>query len=252
MQRVFITGASTGLGEGLAHHYAKPGAVIGLLARRRELLEALSLALVEKGATVHVYAADVADTRAVREAGEDFVARAGGVDLVVANAGIGIKDGAQQGDASEIARLMGVNVVGVTNTIAPFIPTMRAQKSGVLCAVSSIAGYRALPGRGAYSASKAAVIVYMDALRMELMGTGVHAMTLCPGFVDTPLTKGNKGMFFLMTVDEAVRHMTFAIARRRRTYAFPWQMDLVRRAFQIVPEWVLRRAAPPPRERSAA
>jgi short-subunit dehydrogenase len=251
MQRVFITGASTGLGEGLAHHYAKPGAVLGLVARRRELLLEHQRALSAKGAVVHVYAADVADTAALKDAADDFVAKAGGIDLVIANAGIGIKDGALQGDANEIARLMGVNVVGVTNSIVPFVPKMIEQKSGVLCAVSSIAGYRALPGRGAYSASKSAVIVYMDALRMELVDAGVHAMTLCPGFVDTPLTKGNKGMVFVMTVDEAVRLMVRAIEKRKRTYAFPWQMNLIRHAFQMAPEWLLRKVAPPPRSSSS-
>lgn len=250
MQRVFITGASSGLGDGLARHYAKPGATLGLVARRTALLDALAKELRDAGATAHVYAGDVADTAAMRATSERFVADAGGVDLVVANAGVGIRSALHEGNSEEVAQLLQINVIGVTNTLIPFVPTMLAQRSGVLCAVSSVAGLRAMPGRVAYSASKGAVTQFMDGLRMDLHGTGVHAMTICPGFVRTPMTEGMKGMLFAVDCDFAVRVMAESIDARRDTFVFPWQMNLLKQLMTRAPEWMLRRLVPKPRERS--
>lgn len=248
--RIFITGASTGLGRGLALHYARPGAHIGILARREGLLRELEAELTAKGAAVSIFAGDVADTAFMKTCTEDFVASAGGVDLVIANAGVGIKSGILEGNAEEIAWLMGINVVGVTNTVVPFVPHMLSQRSGVLCAVSSMAGHRAIPGRTAYSASKIAVKTFMDGLRMDLHQTGVHSMTLCPGFVDTPLTKDNPDMMFVIDVDEAVDEMSAAIAQRRRTKTFPWQMNLLKEVVTRAPEALVRRMAPRPRTKT--
>lgn len=251
--KTFITGASSGIGEALARHYATAGATLGLLARREALLEALAAELRQRGAQVFVYAADVTDPGAMRRAIDDFVERAGGVDCVIANAGIGIRDSLREGDSEAVARLMSVNVAGVTNTIVPFVPIMLRQNSGTLVAVSSMAGHRGLPGRAAYSASKAAVITFMDALRMQLADTGVHAMTLCPGFVQTPLTASlQHDLPFVLDVDAAVRLMTKAIERRKKTYTLPWQMNLLRHVMVNAPEWLLRRMAPPARQQGSA
>jgi short-subunit dehydrogenase len=242
--RTFITGASSGLGEALALHYGRSGATIGLLARRAALLEQLGERLRNAGATVQIYAADVSDTDGVRQAAVDFVGRAGGGDLVIANAGVGGPDALLTGDPESVARLMRINVIGVTNTIVPFVPVMRRQGSGTLVAMSSMAGHRGLPWNTAYSASKAAVIAFMDGLRMQLAGTGVHAMTLCPGFVRTPMTAELRHWLpFLLDTDAAVPLMTRAIDRRERTYSFPWQMRLVRRVMLRAPEWLVRRVA---------
>jgi NAD(P)-dependent dehydrogenase (short-subunit alcohol dehydrogenase family) len=249
--RVFITGASSGIGQELARHYGTAGAQLGLVARRGELLEALAVELGQRGASVFVYAADVTDSAAMRRAIDDFVARAGGADLVIANAGIGIKDSLREGDSESVARLMSVNVVGVTNTIVPFIPVMLRQNSGKLVAMSSVAGHRGLPGRAAYSASKAAIITFMDALRMQLADTNVHAMTLCPGFIKTPLTAKLGRLPFLLDVDAAVRLMAHAIEREKKTYTLPWQMNLLRPVLSNGPEWLVRRFAPAPRQESS-
>ena len=250
MQRVFITGASSGLGAGLARHYAKPGATLGLVARRAALLDEVATELRAAGATAHVYVADVADTAAMGAASARFLEDAGGVDLVVANAGVGIRSALLEGDAAEVARLMQINVIGVTNTVVPFVPKMVAQRAGVLCAISSMAGHRAMPGRVAYSASKKAVTTFMDGLRMDLHGSGAHAMTICPGFVRTPLTDGVPGMMFLVECDDAVRLMAGAIEARRNTFTFPWQMNLLKEVMVRAPEWLVRRVAPKPRDRS--
>jgi short-subunit dehydrogenase len=247
--RVFITGASSGIGEGLARHYARAGATIGMVARRTEVLDALARELESSGARARVYGGDVADTAFMQRCATQFVDAAGGVDLVVANAGIGIKNTVRSGDAESVAQLMRINVIGVTNAILPFVPKMIEQRSGVLCAVSSFAGHRALPGRSAYCASKAAVITFMDGLRMDLHGTGVHAMTICPGFVKTPLTEGNRGMRFVVELDDAVRAMTGAIAARADTFTFPWQMRWLTHVVKRAPEAMLRKGAPPARTR---
>jgi short-subunit dehydrogenase len=245
--RTFITGASSGLGRGLALNYATSGATVGLCARRAELLAELARDIEARGAKALVYAVDVADTAAMARSASDFVAQAGGIDLVIANAGIGIPHGILAGHSEPIAQLMRINVIGVTNTVVPFVPAMVKQHSGDLVAISSVAGHRGMPGRAAYGASKAAVISFMDALRMDLHGTGVHAMAICPGFVHTPMTAKLGKMPFAIDTDEAVALMHRAIERRDDTFTFPWQMRLISPVLRHAPEWLVRRLAPPPR-----
>lgn len=245
--RVFITGASSGLGRGLALHYATAGAIIGLCARRAEVLADVAGQIEARGARATVSVADVADTAAMARIAADFVDKAGGIDLVIASAGIGIPNGILAGRSEPIAQLVRTNVIGVTNTLVPFVPSMVAQHSGVLVAISSAAGHRAMPGRAAYGASKAALISFMDALRMDLHGTGVHAMAICPGFVRTAMTAKIAKMPFVIDVDRAVLLMTRAIARRKDTFTFPWQIRLFSPVLRHAPEWFVRRVAPPPR-----
>ena len=251
--RVFITGASSGIGEALARQYGRTGYELGLLARRADLLQSIAEDLRGRGALVHVYVADVTDAQAARNAVQDFVARSGGADRVIANAGMGIRDSLSDGDSESVARLMHVNVIGVTNVIVPFLPVLLRQDSGTLVAVGSVAGFRGLPGRAAYSASKAAIRTFMDALRMQLAGTKVHAMTLCPGFVRTPMTaRLDRELPFLLEVEEAASLMMRAIEARKNTYTLPWQMNLLRPVLSTAPEWLVRRVAPPPHKRSTS
>jgi short-subunit dehydrogenase len=246
--RVFVTGASSGLGEGLALHYAQPGNIIGLCARRAPMLAELARSVEAAGARPIVLPADVADTAAMATAAADFTAQAGGVDLVIANAGVGIPSQVLEGKSEPVAKLMRINVIGVTNTVLPFVPVMVQQRSGVLVAMGSLAGQRGLPGRAAYSASKAAVATFMDALRQDLRGTGVHAMTLCPGFVHTPLTAKLPGKLpFVIERDEAVARMAAAIERHERRVLFPWQVKLLGQVLRWIPERWLHRISPPAR-----
>jgi short-subunit dehydrogenase len=247
-KRIFITGASSGIGEALARRLAAPEVTLGLLARRKDVLERLAEELRGEGATVHVYVADVADTAAVKAATTSFLAAAGGVDLVIANAGVGIRSALLEGEVSEPARLMQVNVIGVINTVVPFLPAMVAQKAGVVAAISSAAGFRALPGRTTYSASKAAVNAFMDGLRLELQPSGVHAMAICPGFIKTPMTAVLKQKLpFAIEVDEAVDEILRAIERRAKSWAFPWQFRVLRPILRSAPDWLLKRMSPRPR-----
>jgi short-subunit dehydrogenase len=245
MAKVFITGATSGLGEGLARHYAGPHTTLGISGRRASLLGRLATELTDRGAVVHVYEADVADSARMRNVSAEFVDAAGGIDVVVANAGVALRRPTIDADVEATAQLFATNVIGVSNTVLSFLPAMLRARAGTLVAVGSIAGFRGLPGHAAYSASKAAVQTFMDALRMELRDSGVHAMTLCPGFVRTPMTARNEHrMPFLLDLDEAVVTMAAAIVRRETTFSFPWPMRVLKEVMKRTPESLLPKLVP--------
>lgn len=207
---------------------------LGLAARRKDVLDVLAAGLPGDCA---VYPLDVADTAAIEAAACDFTARFGVPKLVIANAGVSVgTHGDDPGDIAKLRRLLDVNVTGLAATLAAFAPAMRAVRSGTLCGIASIAGFRGIPGAGAYSASKAAAIAWLEALRVELRGSGVSVVTICPGYVDTPMTRVNRyRMPFLLPADEAARRMARAIAAGRRLAIIPWQMAIVGRILRIVP-----------------
>jgi len=225
--RVFLTGASSGIGEALARGYASAGATLGLYARREAELARLATALAP--ATVVTYAGDVRDHDALARAADDFVARFGAPDAVIANAGVSRGTlTSHREDLPAFQAVFDINVIGMVATFQPFIAPMRAAQRGALVGIASIAGFRGLPGAGAYSGSKAAAIAYLESLRVELRGTGVAVVTICPGFIATPLTANNPyRMPFLMQPDIAARKMIGAIARRKRFYVLPWQMGIL-------------------------
>jgi NAD(P)-dependent dehydrogenase (short-subunit alcohol dehydrogenase family) len=196
------------------------------VARRKEALEALVASL---GVPCAVYAVDVADAAAIRAAGEDFTARHGVPDIAIANAGISVGTlGGEADDIPVLDRVLRTNVVGLAATLQPFVEPMRRRGEGTLVGVASVAGFRGLPGAGAYSASKAAAIAWLESLRVELHGTGVSVVTLCPGYIDTPLTQVNRyPMPFLLPVDEATRRFAQLIDAHRSYAVVPWQMALV-------------------------
>jgi short-subunit dehydrogenase len=245
VRRVFITGASTGIGAALARHYARAagaGSEIGLLARRYDLLQALSRDLPGRCA---LYPADTADTAAVAAAAEDYLSRFGTPDLVIANAGISVGTrGDDIADVEKLRRVLDVNVAGLAATLAAFAPAMRAAGSGTLCGISSVAGFRGIPGAGAYSSSKAAAIAWLEALRAELAGSGVSVVTICPGYIDTPMTQVNRyRMPFLISSDDAAGRIARAIASKRRLAVVPWQMAMVSALLRIAPGWLYDRLA---------
>ena len=234
--RVVITGASSGIGKALAHEYAKRGATLALIARRGDLLTQLAGSLAARSYT---YAADVRDARALAAMAEDFIGRAGCPDVVIANAGVsaGTLTGNPQ-DNQVFEEILAINVTGMMLAFQPFIEPMKARKRGTLVGIASIAGFRGLPGASAYSASKAAAISYLESLRVELTGSGVSVVTICPGYIATPMTGGNPyRMPFLMDADVAAKKIAGAIARRKRFYVLPWQMAVV--------GWFMRRLPRP-------
>jgi len=242
VRRIFITGASSGIGEALARHYAAPGTVVGLAARRRELLAALAAGLAGERA---LYPFDVADTAALESAARDFVERFGAPDLVIANAGVSVGTRSEElRDIEKLRRVLEVNACGLAATLAAFAPAMRAAGRGTLCGIASVAGFRGLPGAGAYSASKAAAIAWLEALRAELSGSGVSVVTICPGYIDTPMTQVNQyRMPFLLSADEAARRIARAIEAKRRLAVIPWQMALASLALRAMPGWLYDRFA---------
>lgn len=232
--KVFITGASSGIGAAFARHYAARGCTLGLQGRRRAALDELVGTL---GVTCSVHVCDVRDAHAMQAAGEDFLARHGGIDLVIGNAGV--SSGTATGRAADDAvfrEVFDTNVIGLVNTFRPFIEAMRGARGGTFAGVASVAGFRGLPGSSAYSASKAAAITYLESLRVELHGTGVKVVTLCPGFIDTPMTQHNPyPMPFLLSADEAARRMARLIERGVRRGVTPWQMAVVAWALRNLP-----------------
>ena len=234
MRRVFITGASTGIGAALARHYAGANVSLGLFARRRDLLEKLAAGLPGR---TEIYPSDIADTAAIAAAAQDFITRFGAPDLVIANAGISVgTHGDELQDVEKLHRVLSVNVTGLAATLAAFAPSMRAAGGGTLCGIASVAGFRGIPGAGAYSSSKAAAIAWLEALRNELAGSGVSVVTICPGYIDTPMTQVNKyPMPFLISADEAAVRFARAIAAKRRLAVIPWQMALVSLLLRALP-----------------
>ena len=232
--KVFLTGASSGIGAALAREYAKSGAQLGLFARRADALAALAQSLDPPPA---VYAGDVREASALSAAAVDFMARFGTPDIVIANAGVSRGTLTEHPeDNAAFKAILDTNVVGMMQTFQPFVAAMRAAGAGKLVGIASVAGFRGLPGAGAYSASKAAAIRYLESLRVELRGTGVRVVTICPGFVDTPMTARNPyRMPFLLSPDDAARRIVRAVARGQRFYVLPWPMALLGRLLSIVP-----------------
>src|SRR2546425_5323357 len=221
---VLITGASSGLGRGLALRYARAGATVHAVARREPELKSLA-AEAPAGRVVPV-ALDVTDSERLVQAIHDAEAASGGaLDLVIANAGVGLPSSARKMDWTSVKKTFEVNVTAAGVTIASALPAMVARGAGHVVAVSSLAAFRGMPGNAAYCASKAALHVFMESVRVDLRSSGVRATTIYPGFVKTELTAKNKfPMPFLMELSDAVRVMARGIARGKATIAFPLPM----------------------------
>ncbi|MCX9157381.1 SDR family oxidoreductase [Niveibacterium sp. 24ML] len=240
-QRVFLTGASSGIGEALARHYAAQGAVLGLVARGAEKLGALVASLPGEGHMA--LSADVADLPAMRAAADAFIARHGVPDLVIANAGISVGVLTEHAeDLPVFEAVLRTNVLGLFATFHPFIAAMRARGSGRLVGIASVAGVRGLPGGSAYSASKSAAVKYLEALRVEMRSSGVKVVTIAPGYIRTPLTAVNPyKMPFILEADEAARRFARAIEAGVSYTVIPWQMGLVARLLAMAPNWLFDR-----------
>ena len=234
-----ITGASSGIGRGLAVELARQGATIGLVARRAEVLEEVIHEIRGVGGKAVALPGDVQDASSMAAAAERLRAEVGPIDILIANAGIGPTRDAARIDAAEIAGVINVNVIGASNSAAVVIPAMVERGSGQLVIISSLAAYRGLPKSAAYCASKAAVSAFFESLRLDLTPRGIDVTIIHPGFIKTPLTAGRDAqMPFLMELDDAVKKMARAIEKRRKRYSFPWQLATIVRAGMIMPIWM--------------
>lgn len=239
--KVFITGASSGIGEALAVYYAARGARLGLAARSGERLAALNERL---GGGHAAYQLDVTDAAALHAAAGDFVARFGAPDIVIASAGVSAGTLTEhEEDLPAFRRIMDINVYGTAASFAPFIPAMRAAGGERrLVGFASVAGVRGLPGAEAYSASKAAAIAYLESLRLEMRPQGIRVVTIAPGYIETPMTAVNPyRMPFLLPADQAAARFAAAIERGSSYAVIPWPMGVVAKLLRLLPNWLYDR-----------
>jgi short-subunit dehydrogenase len=241
--KVFITGASSGIGEAIATEYAKryTNAKIGLVARRSEHLQNLQSKLQESyQAECLIYPLDVRNSVALAAAAENFMQQYGTPDVVIANAGVSRGTLTEhQEDIAAFQAVFDINVMGMVHTFQPFIAAMKNAKQGQLVGIASVAGIRGLPGAGAYSASKAAVISYLESLRVEMARENIAVTTIAPGYIRTPMTDVNQyKMPFLMDADVAATKFVNAIEHRRRFVVIPWQMGWLARFMRLIPPFL--------------
>ena len=240
---VFITGASSGIGQALAVRYATAGWRLALVARRAETLEAWRTAQGLTSERCGVYAADVQDVDAVVQAGQRCIAEMGLPDVVIANAGISVgMDTAVRADLDVMRDTFATNNLGLAASFHPFVAAMRERRSGSLVGVASVSAIRGLPGHGAYCASKAAVVAYCESLRGECRPFGVKVVTLVPGYVATPLTAINSyAMPFLLSPEVFAERAFQAIAAQTSYCVIPWQMGVVAKLMRLLPNPVFDR-----------
>ncbi|TWT94453.1 SDR family NAD(P)-dependent oxidoreductase [Stieleria varia] len=249
---VLITGATGGIGSALATTLAAKGCKIGLLARNetrlREIADSLqssSTKVACAGTEVAYACADVGERAEVAHAVDQITQQLGPIDLLIANAGVGDPDQIEPFDGELFERLMRVNWLGMVNAIQAVLPAMLERRSGHITTVSSLRGYRGLPGFAGYGSTKAAVNHFMDALRVDLRGRGVAVTTVCPGYVRTAMTDSKDfPMPFIMEPEQAAKKIVYAIERKKKVFNFPWQLALMSRVVRSLPDWAVDRVAP--------
>jgi NAD(P)-dependent dehydrogenase (short-subunit alcohol dehydrogenase family) len=275
---VVISGASSGIGLALTRHYLECGAYVAAFARRGELLQALATEFPNQ---IFCYTLDVRDASAVQLASQDFIAKVGVPNIVIANAGVSVGTLTEYAeDLDAFKQVMDINVLGMVNTFQPFVKAMLAtdenrlspntssettsqssistsgqvvgyptsgrggkrENRSTLVGIASVAGFRGLPGAGAYSASKAAVMSYLESLRVELRGSGIKVVTIAPGYIKTPMTDINPyPMPFILAPEEAARRIARVIERGSSFAVVPWQMGVVGWVMKRLPNWLYDR-----------
>jgi len=223
---IYITGASSGIGEYIAYEYAKRGVHLALCARRKEKLDDIANKCRQMGAEVTTYSIDVTDQHSTKESIDDFLSKITKIDLVIANAGRGDLDALHKGDPTIINEVIKVNVIGVQNTVLPFIPIMLKQDSGHIALVGSVASHIAWASGGAYSASKFAVRALSESWRKTLPTT-IDVTLICPGFVESEMTDPVEWTPFIIKTDIAAKKIVNALNKKKKMFIFPWQMRIV-------------------------
>jgi hypothetical protein len=240
-KKIFISGASSGIGESLAYYYAQRQATIGIAARRLTQLKSVARKCKELGGNPIIYLLDVSDQEKSKTAVEEFIAKTGGIDIVIANAGIGGEDNIISGDASAINEILKINILGVTNIVIPFIPAMEKQKSGKIGIISSIASFRGLPDHGGYSSSKAALRYLAESWDHNLSKNDITITTIFPGWIATEMTaKHEFKMAFLMDSNKAAIKIAEAIQAGKGKLILPWQWKFIIPIFRILPNALVR------------
>lgn len=235
-----ITGASSGIGRALALALAAEGCRVGMIARRGDVLDEVAGEIRRAGGVAASATADVGDRARLRDAFEALAGAIGPADLLIANAGVGVPTTLEPVNIADVEETFRVNLMGVVYAIDAALPAMLARKGGHIVAISSLAGYRGLPGESAYCASKAAVNTYMEGLRVQVRSRGIAVTTVCPGFVRTPMTAVNDfKMPWALEADEAAARIVRALRRRPKVHEFPLPTALLMRLARIAPDWFL-------------
>jgi short-subunit dehydrogenase len=242
---VFLTGASSGIGEALAIALAKKGAILGLVARRKELLDEIVRKCEESVGKGRAFACDVVDADALHAAADEFRHEFGHIDVMIANAGIGGNDTATRAyEPAAVKKLIDINLLGAVNSVHAVIPQMVEHGSGHLVAISSLAGIRGLPKSAAYSASKAGMTAFFESVRLDHTKHGIDVTIIQPGFIKTPLTSGRANkMPFIMDLDDAIPLFISAIEKKKKFYAFPFPLSSIVKLGKIMPAWLYDRIA---------
>lgn len=242
---VFITGASSGIGEALAVEFASRGATLGLLARREDQLSQLAAKCRSVGGEAIVLAADVTDAEAVAAAAKTLRTKFGHIDLLIANAGIGgNNEETRRLQPDAVKKVIDINLIGAVNSVHAVLPQMLERGRGHLVAISSLAGFRGLPRSAAYCASKAGMTAFFESVRLDVQHRGVEVTIIQPGFIKTPLTSGREAsMPYLMELEDSIPKFMAAIEKRKRFAAFPWQLATLVRAARVFPAWLYDRIA---------
>ena len=242
---VLITGASSGIGKEFALQLTRLGAVVGLVARRADMLSDVVSEITSRGGTALPLVADVTKPAEIRAQADRFRAELGPIDFLIVNAGIGgtvVHPAKLQPE--QFAKVIDVNLIGAANSVAAVLPEMVERGSGRLVAISSLSAYRGLPKSGAYCASKAAMSIYFESLRIDLKDSGIEVTIIHPGFIKTPLTAGRKAkMPYMLELDDAVHKMIRGIESGKKSFAFPWQLASLVRLGMIMPNWMYERIA---------
>ena len=239
MKTIFITGASSGIGEHLAYYYAKQNITLGLAARRIDELNRIKKKCEELGAKVFIYQLDVTNRTDVKNAIEKFASQNETLDCVIANAGIGTKENVHFGDSENINKVIETNFLGVTNTLLPAMPIMLKQNFGKIVAISSVAAFIPTPNNSGYSASKSGVKILMDGFRLKFFKSNIKCITICPGFIDTPIVNKSHPTPMIMDIEAGVKKIARAIERNKKIYIFPWQFKIILPLLKIIPDWLI-------------
>ncbi len=242
---IFLTGASSGIGEALAYATAERGAVLGLVARREDLLKTIKHKIEKNGGTARYFDCDVTEKEKLCSAAESLRNEFGKIDIMIANAGIGGNNKETRNlEAEAVAKVININLLGAVNSVAAVLPHMLEQKSGQLVAISSLAGFRGLPKSAAYSASKAGMTVFFESIRLDVQHKGVSVTIIQPGFIKTPLTSGRANkMPFIMELEDSIPLFLDAIENQKKFAAFPWTLATLVRLGRIFPAWLYDRIA---------
>ncbi len=239
-EKVFISGATSGIGESLAYIYSKQGATIGIAGRRVEKLKSVSENCKKLGGNPISYSLDVKNQDDCKNTAENFIEKAGGINTVIANAGVGGSDKIFSGSSRTINHILSTNILGVTNTIFPFLPVMKKQQSGRVGIISSIASTRGFVGHGGYAASKSAVKFLADSWGYQLEKNNISITTIFPGWIATEMTENiDYKMWFLMDSNTAAEKIVNAINHSKREYILPWQWRLIIPLMKRIPRWMI-------------